>query len=104
MTILQTEGYRKRTINDYRNYWSEFIETIGVRETDNINDITVDHFDTLLNVRKLSPVTINIRLGGVKSIFSKLAAKNVFHVCSEIFLRFRDSKCFMSISVMMTVL
>lgn len=83
MTIFQTEGYRERTINDYRNYWSEFIETIGVRETDNINDITVNHFrlyiDTLLNVRKLSPVTINIRLGGVKSIFSKLAANDIIN-------------------------
>jgi len=81
MTIYITEGYRERTMNDYRKYWAEFIEVIGVRDNDNISDITVNHFRKyiaeLLQNRKLSPVTINIRLGGIKSIFAKLAADEV---------------------------
>ena len=68
--LFETENYRERTINDYRKYWSEFMEVAGIQPTDNITDITEDHLrsyiSTMLNVRDLSPVTINIRLGGIK--------------------------------------
>ncbi|MCY0091048.1 MULTISPECIES: phage integrase N-terminal SAM-like domain-containing protein [Bacillus amyloliquefaciens group] len=77
--LFETENYRDRTINDYRKYWAVFMEVAGIQPTDNVTNITEDHLrsyiSTMLNVRDLSPVTINIRLGGIKSILSRMTKR-----------------------------
>ncbi|MGX4199812.1 tyrosine-type recombinase/integrase [Bacillus sp. JK74] len=81
--LYVTENYRDRTINDYRKYWAEFMEVAGIMPSDNVTDITEDHLrsyiTTMLNIRDLSPVTINIRLGGIKSILSRMTKRGLLN-------------------------
>ncbi|WP_404459498.1 tyrosine-type recombinase/integrase [Sutcliffiella horikoshii] len=83
MNIYITEGYRDRTMNDYRKYWDEFITTAGIMSKDNICDVTVHdirkYIAIMLKERGLSPVTVNIRLGGVRAIFTRLEAEGVIN-------------------------
>lgn len=83
MNVYITEGYRDRTMNDYRKYWQEFIDTIAFMPSDNVADITVDHIRKyiadLLKKRGLSPVTVNIRLGGVRAIFNRMLAEEIIN-------------------------
>ncbi|MEC0721780.1 tyrosine-type recombinase/integrase [Bacillus haynesii] len=82
-SLYETENYRERTINDYRNYFAEFMEMTGIMPTDSITDVTEDHLrsyiSTMLKKRNLSPVTVNIRLGGIKSIFSRLTERGLIN-------------------------
>lgn len=78
MTIYHTEGYRERTMNDYRKYWAEFIELIGVEPSESVAEITYDSFRKYISkllARKLSPVTVNIRLGAIRAMFNRLASE-----------------------------
>ncbi|MBT0952069.1 tyrosine-type recombinase/integrase [Bacillus velezensis] len=81
--LYVTENYRDRTINDYRKYWAEFTEVVGIMPSDNVTVITEDHLrsyiTTMLNIRDLSPVTINIRLGGIKSILSRMTKRGLLN-------------------------
>ncbi|MFC0525508.1 tyrosine-type recombinase/integrase [Pontibacillus salicampi] len=76
--VYESEGYRHRTVRDYMSYWREFFEII---KKENVFDVTKEDFrryiTTLLDVRKLSPVTVNIRLVSVKAIFSKLVKEEL---------------------------
>ncbi|PDZ17091.1 DNA integration/recombination/inversion protein [Bacillus wiedmannii] len=78
MDIYVSEGYRERTISDYRMFWSEFINVIN-RQL--ITDVTKDdirkYVNHLLKVRKLSPVTVNIRLSAIRAIFNRLEKEMV---------------------------
>ncbi|MFY0211896.1 phage integrase N-terminal SAM-like domain-containing protein [Bacillus cytotoxicus] len=70
--MLSSEGYRERTISDYRMFWAEFIQII---ERQFITDVTKEdmrkYVNHLLNERKLSPVTVNIRLSAIRAIFNR---------------------------------
>ncbi|MGM0837727.1 MAG: tyrosine-type recombinase/integrase [Bacillota bacterium] len=83
MNIYIAEGYRDRTMNDYRKYWEEFTTVAGVLPNDNINEVTADHLRKyiaiMLKERGLSPVTVNIRLGGIRAIFTRLEAEEVIN-------------------------
>ena len=78
MDIYVSEGYRERTISDYRMFWSEFINVIN-RQL--ITDVTKDdirkYVNHLLKIRKLSPVTVNIRLSAIRAIFNRLEKEMV---------------------------
>ncbi|MEK5099377.1 MULTISPECIES: tyrosine-type recombinase/integrase [Bacillus] len=81
--VFTTENYRDRTINDYRRYFDEFTEVTGIRMSDPITSVSEDHFRSYITImlkqRKLSPVTINIRLGGIKSIFSRMVEREIIN-------------------------
>ena len=48
--LYVTENYRDRTINDYRKYWAEFTEAVGIMPSDNVTDITEDQYHSVLTV------------------------------------------------------
>jgi len=79
--IFISEGLRERTIDDYRKFWAEFTEIVGKQA---VQDCTVDdirrYIGVLLRKRRLSPVTVNVRLGGVKSIFTRLENDGIINV------------------------
>lgn len=83
MNIYIAEGYRDRTMNDYRKYWQEFTEIAGFLPDENISDITADHLRKyiafMLKERGLSPVTVNIRLGGIRAIFTRLEKEGIIN-------------------------
>lgn len=76
--IFETENYRDRTINDYRRNWREFFKIIG---KENVFDVTREDFRKYIRQRMqidgLAAGTVNIRLGGVKSIFSRLVKEGI---------------------------
>ena len=78
MDIYVSEGYRERTISDYRMFWSEFINVIN-RQL--ITEVTKEdirkYVNHLLKIRKLSPVTVNIRLSAIRAIFNRLEKKRL---------------------------
>lgn len=78
MDIYVAEGYRERTISDYRMFWAEFINII---DRQLITDVTKDdirkYVNHLLKIRKLSPVTVNIRLSAIRAIFNRLEKETV---------------------------
>ncbi|MGM7723737.1 tyrosine-type recombinase/integrase [Metabacillus sp. Hm71] len=73
MRIYLSEGYRERTMHDYRKFWDEFMRIIDRKY---IQDVTADDFrryiTELLKVRELSPVTVNIRLSAMRTMFRRL--------------------------------
>lgn len=78
MRIYVTEGYRERTMRDYRKFWTEFIRII---ERGHIYEVTSDdirkYITELLRNRGLSPVTVNIRLSSIRAMFNRLFNENV---------------------------
>ncbi|GAQ18505.1 DNA integration/recombination/invertion protein [Oceanobacillus picturae] len=74
----EAENYRPRTISDYRKNWREFFEVIG---KENVFDVTREDFRRYITQRMqldgLAAGTINIRLGGVKSVFSRLVKDDI---------------------------
>lgn len=76
--IYQTELYRDKTISGYRAYFAEFIDII---EKVNLDAVTEDDFRRyithLLNVRGLSPVTVNIRLSSVRAMFKRMLNEGI---------------------------
>jgi integrase/recombinase XerD len=73
LNIYLTEGYRERTIRDYGYHWNEFTSIV---EKTYVDEYTKDdvraYITSLLRERHLSPVTANIRLSSLKSIFTCL--------------------------------
>lgn len=71
--VCRAQNYRPRTLKDYERIWTWFFDSIGV---DIIDSVTPAHFrkyiDRLLNERKVSPSTVNIRLTALKAIFNRL--------------------------------
>ncbi|MCA1319767.1 tyrosine-type recombinase/integrase [Bacillus tianshenii] len=76
--IFVSEGYRDRTINDYEMYWKEFFKII---EAEYIDTVSTDDFRAyvhhLLKERGLSPVTVNIRLTSMRSMFNRLFKEGI---------------------------
>ncbi|MFX4300900.1 tyrosine-type recombinase/integrase [Alicyclobacillus tolerans] len=74
----RAENYRERTLTDYRRIWSWFFEVI---DTPYVNEVTPHHFrqyiTTMLDERKISPRTVNIRLTALKAIFNRLHREGV---------------------------
>lgn len=78
MRIYVSEGYRDRTMDDYRKFWADFGKIIGRRY---INEVTADdirkYITELLKTRSLSPVTVNIRLSAIRAMFNRLEGENI---------------------------
>lgn len=76
--IFVSEGYRDRTINDYEMYWNEFFKII---KAEYIDTVTTDDFrfyvNHLIKERGLSPVTVNIRLTSMRSMFNRLYKEGI---------------------------
>lgn len=76
--IYQTELYRDKTIMGYRAYFKEFIDII---DKVNLDAVTEEDFRRyiaeLLNVRRLSPVTVNIRLSSVRAMFKRMQNEGI---------------------------
>lgn len=70
--IAKQEGMRERTISDYAKFYRYFTKEVEVTDLKKMN---ADHIglyiDSLLE-KGLSPVTVNIRLSGLKSLFRRL--------------------------------
>lgn len=76
--ILEAENYRPRTVKEYRQHWLEFFEVIGKNNVFDVTKEDVRKYITVgLQVKNYAAGTINIRLGGVKSIFSRLVKEGV---------------------------
>lgn len=79
MNIYSAEGYRDRTMNDYRKFWTEFFRIVDRPKY--LTDVTTDDFRKFINVllkkRGLSPVTVNIRMNGMRSMFNRLFAEGL---------------------------
>ncbi|MFD1018685.1 tyrosine-type recombinase/integrase [Thalassobacillus hwangdonensis] len=80
-TVMETyraEGYRERTLKGYCDYYEEFIEYVGKYK---VADITKEdirkYINTLLEKRGLSPVTVNIRLASLRSIFNRFVMEDI---------------------------
>jgi site-specific recombinase XerD len=73
MNIYSAEGYRERTMFEYTRFWTEFFRIIP---RDYIDEVTTDDFRAFINVllrkRGLSPVTVNIRMNGMRAMFNRL--------------------------------
>lgn len=73
MRIYEAESYRPKTIAGYRSHFAEFADIVRRQY---LADVTEDDFRRyiahMLNVRELSPVTINIRLASVRAMFNRL--------------------------------
>ncbi|MBN9655994.1 tyrosine-type recombinase/integrase [Halobacillus sp. GSS1] len=78
MLVYETEGYREKTVRSYRSYYEEFIEIV---RRENVSDITKDdarrYIKFLLDKRGLSPVTVNIRLASLRSVFNRMVSENI---------------------------
>lgn len=71
--IYQTESYREKTISGYRSHFEEFIDIVGRASLDDVTEDDFRRYIThLLNVRGLSPVTVNIRLSSVRAMFNRM--------------------------------
>lgn len=81
MRIYIAEGYRDRTMDDYRKFWAEFVGVIG---RNYITEVTADDFRRyiaeLLKKRGLSPVTVNIRLSALRAMFNRLHEERIITV------------------------
>lgn len=79
--IFEAENYRKRTIEEYGRHWKEFFEIIGKTI---VTDVTKEDIRKYIRigrqVRNYAAGTVNIRLGGVKSIFSRLVKEGILEV------------------------
>jgi integrase/recombinase XerD len=78
MRIYTAEGYRERTMSDYRKFWAQFVEVVG---KEYIDEYTTDdlrkYIVKLLDKDGLSAVTVNIRLSAVRAIFNRLEAESI---------------------------
>jgi site-specific recombinase XerD len=76
--IYRIEGYRERTINDYRKYYAEFTRFAGKAT---VQDITTDDFrayiDDIVTVRGLSKVTANVRLSCLRAFFNRMVIEGI---------------------------
>lgn len=76
--VYEAENYRDRTIKEYRRHWTEFFEVIG---KENVFDVTKEDFrkyiTVFIQVQGYAAGTVNIRLGAVKSVFSRLVKEEV---------------------------
>ncbi|UTR09436.1 tyrosine-type recombinase/integrase [Evansella sp. LMS18] len=78
MRIYIAEGYRKRTIQDYRRYFTECIDSIGKPYMEDITEGDIRKYLTfLLEERGLSPVTVNIRLSSIRATFNRMEAESI---------------------------
>ncbi|PAD35953.1 tyrosine-type recombinase/integrase [Terribacillus saccharophilus] len=79
LNIYSSEGYRARTMNDYRKYWAEFIRIIGGDRP--AIDVKTDDFRSYINVmlrkRGLAPTTVNIRMNAIRAMFNRLHAEGL---------------------------
>lgn len=79
MTIYSSEGYRQRTMDDYTMFWNEFVRVVNLPIY--VDELTSDHFRAYINVllrrRGLSPVTVNIRMNALRSMFNRLYKEGV---------------------------
>ncbi|MFC0274635.1 tyrosine-type recombinase/integrase [Metabacillus herbersteinensis] len=81
MRIYESEGYRSRTINDYRKFWAEFISIVNKQLiTDVYHDDLHTYIHHLLHPRKRSPVTVNIRLSAIRAIFNRLHKEEIISI------------------------
>lgn len=78
MLVYETEGYREKTLKGYRAYYDEFIRVIGIRELERIHkDDIRAYIKHQLDKRNLSPVTVNIRLASLRSVFNRMVAEDL---------------------------
>lgn len=76
--IFEAENYRDRTVKEYQRHWKEFFEIIGKENVFDVTKEDVRKYITIgMQVRNYAAGTINIRLGGVKSVFSRLVKEEV---------------------------
>ncbi|MCM3140478.1 tyrosine-type recombinase/integrase [Bacillus safensis] len=83
VTVMTAQNFRERTIGDYCAHFGEFLAETALDPAMPITAVTEDHFHTYITImlkkRGLSPVTINIRLGGIKSLFSKMVERGLIN-------------------------
>ncbi|CAG9612402.1 Tyrosine recombinase XerC [Bacillus rhizoplanae] len=81
MRIYESEGYRERTVRDYRKFWAQFTDII---KREYIEKVTTEdirkYVHHLLHTRDLSAVTVNIRLSAVRAIFNRLYSEEIIEV------------------------
>ncbi|MGM0876720.1 MAG: tyrosine-type recombinase/integrase [Bacillota bacterium] len=79
--IYESEGYRSRTINDYRTFWAEFISIVNKQLiTEVYHDDLHTYIHHLLHSRKLSPVTVNIRLSAIRAMLNRLYKEEIISI------------------------
>lgn len=77
LTVTMAEGYRPRTLKDYRRIWTWFFDYLSASGANvrYIDEVTTDHFREYIAdclTRNLSPVTVNVRVRALKAIFNRL--------------------------------
>ncbi|HET7579766.1 MAG TPA: tyrosine-type recombinase/integrase [Bacillales bacterium] len=76
MRIYSAEGYRKRTMHDYRRYIADLTEHAGLTY---IDDLTTDHIHTYVSdlLERMSATTVNIRLSSIRAVINKMCGAGI---------------------------
>ncbi len=72
INVYTSEGYRERTISDFQKFYTEFFRIIEGPQY--IEAVTTNDFRNYINVllrkRGLSPVTVNVRMNALRSLWN----------------------------------
>lgn len=81
---MVAEGFRERTVRDYRRVWTWFFDCLNGELGENIrfvDQVTAEHFREYmaycLTEEGHSPVTVNIRLRALKSMFNRMEREGI---------------------------